>query len=191
MRGKVTPALQGSRGQLKTFLNLLLFQCVWVASVVGAARDEAWWSLAALGAFLVAHRFLAINFRADLLLAGIAVAAGLIFETALLQAGLLVYAASEPWPGLAPVWLLALWANFALTINGCLKWLHGRYWLAAALGAAGGPLSYFGGLQLGAATTDTALPLLLLPVALVYALVTPALLYAARRLTALAAQRPH
>jgi hypothetical protein len=71
--------------------------------------------------------------------------------------------------------------SFALTMNGCLNWLHGRYILAAVLGFLGGPLSYFGGIKLGAATADSLVPVLLV-VAFCYALITPLLLLLAGRL---------
>jgi len=57
--------------------------------------------------------------------------------------GLIHYGAAWPLPS-APAWLLALWAAFALTIVPLFGYLHTRPWLAAALGAVGGPLAYLG-----------------------------------------------
>jgi hypothetical protein len=81
---------------------------------------------------------------------------------------------------LAPLWLLVLWAAYALIINGCMSWLHERYILAATLGAIGAPLSYLGGIKLGAAdTTQTALALVV--ISLIFAAVTPLLLYLSKK----------
>jgi hypothetical protein len=66
-------------------------------------------------------------------------------------------------------------------MNGCVAWLHHRYVLAGLLGAIGGPLSYFGGLKLGAATTDQPMLLVLGVIAVIYALVTPLFFYLAAR----------
>jgi hypothetical protein len=38
-------------------------------------------------------------------------------------------------PGVAPVWIVAMWALFATTLNVSMSWLKGRPWLAAAFGA--------------------------------------------------------
>ena len=42
----------------------------------------------------------------------------------------------------APLWILCLWAAFALTLTRSLAWLMRRPWLAALLGALGAPLAY-------------------------------------------------
>ena len=67
-------------------------------------------------------------------------------------------------------------------MNGCLSWLQGRYILAGVLGFMGAPLSYIGGIQLGAAVAGTDLEIVLLVVACTYAVVTPCFLYMALRL---------
>jgi hypothetical protein len=69
-------------------------------------------------------------------------------------------------------------------MNSCLKWLQGRLLLASVLGAIGGPLTYFAGIKLGAATAGTSMPVLLVVIAVTYALITPLFLEAARRLPA-------
>ena len=45
-----------------------------------------------------------------------------------------------------------LWANLALIMNGALRWLQGRYLMAAAIGAVIGPLGYMLGVKLGTAS---------------------------------------
>ena len=50
----------------------------------------------------------------------------------------------------SPLWMVSLWINFATLLNVSLKWLHGRYALAAVLGALGGPAAYYSGARLGA-----------------------------------------
>jgi hypothetical protein len=48
-----------------------------------------------------------------------------------------------------PLWLLALWVAFAATLNHSLSYLQQRPFIAAVVGAIGGPMSYFAGTQLG------------------------------------------
>ena len=51
----------------------------------------------------------------------------------------------------SPPWMVALWLNFAATLNVSLAWLREeRYQLAAAFGAIGGPIAYYSGAKLGA-----------------------------------------
>ncbi len=171
-----------TQNSIKKLLNLIFFQGLWFVTVIGASNDNNGYALAGLVVFIAANHFLSDSPRADHLLVGIAVLTGLLVETALLQIGLLNYSLGESWPNIAPIWMLVLWANFALTMNGCLSWLQGRYLLASVLGALGAPLSYFGGIKLGAATAGTSMLAVLLVIAALYAVVTPLFLMLARRL---------
>ncbi|HSG66297.1 MAG TPA: DUF2878 domain-containing protein, partial [Gammaproteobacteria bacterium] len=59
------------------------------------------------------------------------------------------YAGEVSTPLIAPHWILAMWALFATTLTGCLRWLGRSLWLAAILGALGAPASYVAGARLG------------------------------------------
>ena len=82
--------------------------------------------------------------------------------------------------GLAPYWMVALWAIFATTLNVSLRWLRGRAVLAAALAAVGGPAAYYAGAQLGALKL-VAPGAALAAIGAGWAVIAPALLAAARR----------
>ena len=163
-------------------VNLILFQGVWFFTVIGAANGSLLPGLISLAIFFVVHSFLSATVSADFLLAACAVVIGLAVETVLVQTGLLIYPIETLSVVIVPLWILILWANFALIMNGCISWLHGRYFLAAVLGFMGGPLSYFGGINLGAASAGGSLVMLLLAVAMTYAMVTPLLLFLAQHL---------
>jgi hypothetical protein len=178
-----------SQNWLRNLINLVLFQSVWLVSVIGAASGEGWHAFVALTVFVFIHHFLSITSKADFQLAVAAVFLGIIAETFFTRSGIIVYSDSNFVAGLVPIWMLVLWANLALTINGCLQWLHGRYWLAALLGAAGGPISYYSGIKLGAATAGTSFVALLAFVAVVYAAVVPLLLLIAKRLVSYTQKR--
>jgi hypothetical protein len=179
-----TQTLVLSKTTIYNLINLAFFQAIWFATVIGAADDVLWYGLLGLLGFLTIHPFISLTAKTDFQLAGIAVLLGLITETVIVRTHILEYSYNMPFPRLAPAWILILWANMALTINGCLGWLHERYALAAILGAVGGAGSYFGGIKLGAATTDLPIFISLGLIALVYACVIPALLYIARLLNA-------
>ena len=75
---------------------------------------------------------------------------GLTWESLLVAAGLVVYPTAPGPNSMAPVWMIALWANVACTIHYSLGWIRSRPWLSALLGAVGGPLAFVAGEKLGA-----------------------------------------
>ena len=68
---------------------------------------------------------------------------GFGIDSIFLQNGLMHFATPVPWAGFAPVWMVALWTSFALSLNHSLSFLHQRPLLAAALGGIGSPLAYW------------------------------------------------
>ena len=73
--------------------------------------------------------------------------------------------------------ILAVSTLFATTLNGSMAWLAGRYRLAAVLGALCGPVSYLAGARLGAIALSPNTLVSLGGIAVVWALVMPALLW--------------
>lgn len=163
--------------------NFLLFQAGWFACVLGAARGFPWQG--ALVALLIAA-FIVLRSahpRAELALVAAAVAAGFAFDSALALSGWVDFAGAVPAPLLAPVWMVALWALFATTLNVSLRWLRDWPALGVLFGALGGPVAYYAGERLGA--LRFADPLAgLAAVAVGWALATPLLVALARRLEA-------
>jgi len=172
-------ATRGHRA-LGLLATLALFEGAWFACVLGAAHGWPWLGVAI--AALVVAGLLARSARpaVDGALIAAAVVVGLAWDTAMLQAGWIAYAAPGPLPMLAPAWILALWALLAITLREPLRWLHRRPALAALLGALGGPLSYAGAERLGACTLAQPRAALL-ALALGWAAITPLLLLLARR----------
>lgn len=123
-------------------VNAILFQLCWIAFVAGAGRGSAWLGFAVLGPFAIWQLATSAWPRADALLLGLGVLAGLVIDSGLQAGGLLRFAAPGPWTPLAPPWILGLWMAFALTLNHSLAFLRGRPALSFALGAVGGPLAY-------------------------------------------------
>lgn len=162
------------------FLNAALYQAGWVACTLGAANGLPWAGPAAAVAIIAWHLARAHRAAAELQLIAVAAVSGLVFETALLQAGWVAYPASSGAGVLAPAWMVALWALFATTFNVSLRILRERPVLAAILGAAGAPLAYYAGERLGAIDLVSPAPALA-AIALGWAIATPSLMRAARR----------
>lgn len=133
--------------------NVLGFQAVWWACVLGAGAGRAWAGPLAVAAFAVVHLRLTPTPARDLRLLAAAVLFGLLLDGLFGASGLLVYAAANGPAALAPAWILALWAGFALTLTHSMAWLATRPLAAAAFGCVGGPLAYAGAAAVAGAVT--------------------------------------
>jgi len=159
----------------------VLFQAAWFACVTFAAEGEPAAGVAVVAA--VVWALVASNGRpgADLPLVALAIAVGIVWDSALAHTGVVRYASPGPFPGWAPTWILAMWALFAPMLREPMRWLHGRPVVAALLGGVGGAASYAAAERLGACTfPDPVLAITVL--GLGWALIMPLLLAAAQRL---------
>lgn len=128
--------------------NFLGFQAGWWACALGAAGGRPLLGPAVMGLFLLGELLVRRRGAGALaLLCGAAVVLGAACDAALIRVGALAFHGS---PALPPLWMMALWAGFAATLDQSLGWLRGRPVLAALVGALSGPLAYRAGASLGA-----------------------------------------
>ena len=73
-----------------------------------------------------------------------------------------------------------MWGLFATLLNVTLRWMHGRWVLAAVLGAIGGPSAYYGGVKMGALEFGNE-TVAVAALGIGWAIITPMLLAAADR----------
>lgn len=161
----------------RTVANLLLTQAVWFACVLGGDAG----SVAAVLHLLAYRRWIGDDSDWPLLCTVAAIGYGV--DSALAALGFMHYA-PHTLTGLlpAPLWLAALWLSFATLFRHGLHWLQHRPWLAAALGAVAGPMTYYAGSELGAATAGTSITVFLVLHALLWAIMTPLFACLARRI---------
>ena len=160
---------------MKTLLtNVVLFQVGWFACVLsGAASFPMAGVLIALG-IMAFHLWKAGVPQAELKLLLIAMGIGAVWDSFLVMQGLLEYTSGTLTTNTAPVWIVAMWGLFASTMNVSMRWLKGRYLVAAILGGVAGPLAYYGGSKLGGLTFLN-LDLGLIYLAIGWAVFTPVL----------------
>lgn len=163
--------------------NVLGFQAVWWACVLGAGAGLGWAGPLAAAAFVAVHLHWTPTPARDLRLLAAAVVLGLVVDGLLGASGLLAYAAATG--PLAPAWILALWAGFALTLTHSMAFFARRTLAAAAFGLLGGPLAYAGAAAVAGAVTFPAgsVPALA-AVAVGWAIVLPSLYALDRRMAA-------
>lgn len=124
--------------------NAVGYQAVWFAAVIGAGRG-LWWPAVAASALFVAAQVARSDRRgAEGVLIVAALLVGVVLDGTLAFTGLARFAADHvalP-PGGAPVWILSIWAAFAVTLRHSMGFLMTRPLAALLLGAIGGPLAY-------------------------------------------------
>ena len=139
-----------TQSKKNTIVNFLLFKVGWLTCVVlGATNYHLWGSAAVAVVVLVAvksspHPNCTLKF---IVAASII---GFIWESTLSSFGVLEYYYGQVHVGLAPHWIVAMWALFATTLDSSLVWLNRNLLLASAFGAIGGPLAFYAGQRLGA-----------------------------------------
>ncbi len=163
-------------------LNLILFQLCWIAAVGGAGLGYWWAGPVAAVVFAAVVLKTSRWPRADMELAGLAAVVGFVVDSAYVNFGLLQFAAPVPTPHLAPIWIVAMWVSFALTLNHSLSFLKGRPLMAFVFGLIGGPFAYYVAAQKFGAAQLTAAPMTVyLTLAVAWGLVTPILMGLATR----------
>ena len=141
----------GGPSRARQLVNFAVFEAAWFACVLGAAHGRPLWGTAAVLAALAWHVTISARPAAELTLAGLLAGIGLVAESLVVAQGHVAYPDGQPLAWLAPYWMVALWAEFAMAPNVTLRWLKRRPALALVLGAVVGPLSFLGGVRLGGA----------------------------------------
>lgn len=127
---------------------LIGFELCWFALVV-------WQNLAMLPVLLYwLYGFWRLN-RHERVAVLLIVLVGVALDNALIAAGVLSFTASQ----MLPLWFVLLWGVFALAAVEFMAKLLTKPWLAALLGASGGPLSYWGGAALSGGVLQFPSPL--------------------------------
>jgi hypothetical protein len=158
-------------------INLTLYQVGWFSCVLGAA-----WGYQLSGALfamlmMVIHLALASSRKTEAFFMLCVCLLGIGIDTVQQALGVLAFKSEPDWPLWLPLWIFIIWAQFASLFHYALYWLNGRYLLASSFGLIGGPLAYWGGVNLGAAGFGEKPLLSILSLALVWALATPALFW--------------
>lgn len=132
-------------------LNFVLFQTAWFAGVLGAAHDMPLLGTLVVAAVIAWHVGVSARPAAEAQLVAAALVVGAAFETFCVQLGQVAFTSGQPVPRLAPYWMVAMWGLLAIALNVTMRWMKRRWLLASVLGAIAGPVSYVGGVRLGAA----------------------------------------
>jgi hypothetical protein len=161
--------------------NFLLFQAGWFACVLGgASRDYTWVGVVIVTLIVAVHLARAENVRNETILIMITAFLGAAWDSTLMVTGLFSFTSGVVFPVIVPLWMIAMWALFATTLNVSMKWMKGRYLLAILFGAIGGPVAYYAGHRLGAVEFSNTW-ITLFTVAVGWSVIMPALMMLTNR----------
>jgi hypothetical protein len=171
-----------------TLSNFIIFQLAWLSSVIGGARDMPWLGpVVVLGALAIHLGFARRRFE-EILLVILCAILGASFDSALVASGWVSYKSGLISENLAPYWIVTMWMLFATTLNVSMRWMRGKPALAAAFGAAGGPVAYLSGQALGAIVLENQ-PAALAALAVGWAAMMPILMWLSEHFDGMSGQR--
>lgn len=132
-------------------LYFVVGQAAWFACVISAAHAVPWIGAAFVFLLVAVHLKRVAHPGKELALLGCVLPISAIWESTMVQSGLIEYPSGMVFKGFAPYWILAVWVLFIAQFNTTYRWLKPHKAVAALLGAIAGPLSFRAGAALGAA----------------------------------------
>lgn len=169
-------------------INFVFFQWGWWLCLFSAVLQSSLLLSLTLIVFLGMHFWLiAQNKKAELILILTCGLVGLIVDSALIVVGVF----SFPRDGaiqLAPPWLIGMWLLFGSTLIHSMRWALKKKWLAALGGAVFAPLSYRVGENFEILHFHLSSTASMLTLGLLWAILTPLILWLAEKLTSVPAQ---
>lgn len=168
--------------------NIVSVNLGWFACVLPAAWGQPWIGLPVVAVLVAIHLALSDARRREI---GVLIVVGLfgyVADSIGVLLGIFDFPAASQLGGPSPLWMVALWFNFAVCLNVALYWLADRYLLAALFGLFGGPAAYVGGMQFGGMLAPAGLVPLIIFVAIKWALAMPLLLATSARIGTITGQ---
>lgn len=127
---------------LRFWANVVGNQLVWLCAVVGAGHGLRWPGVLAAAVYIGSQLRVSAQPRVEARLLLVAVGCGLLVDGVVGGSGRVLYAAGNATPWLAPLWILALWAAFAMTLTVSFAVLQRHLGLAVLTGLLLAPLAY-------------------------------------------------
>ncbi|MEM7358959.1 MAG: DUF2878 domain-containing protein [Pseudomonadota bacterium] len=131
-------------------INAVLFQILWFAAVLGGAQKVLWPAILATAVMFGWQLAGKRRHPNDIKVICAAIVLGLAVDSTWIGLGLMEFNDPRPFTWLSPVWMVFMWAGFALTLNHSMVWLTAHPVLPGLMGLIGGPMAYLAGERLGA-----------------------------------------
>lgn len=146
-------------------INAVLFNAMWFGCIYWG---NVFVPFVLLWAFF--HLKHSIHSRAETHFVIIVTLLGTFIDTSFIHIGVFVF---ESHSFVIPLWLVAIWVSFSLTLNSSLSFLKHSIKLQYVIGAIAPPFSYFAGSKLGAVTFGYSLPISLVAISITWLCLLP------------------
>ena len=158
---------------MKLLINIILFKICWITCVYCAGQGKPFIGPAVV-TLSVLFQFLYFKFNTSWLLFLLFVGTlGSLYDSLACSWNIISFPND---PVFYPLWMSALWVNFASLLHFTLSWMQKKYFISIVFGFFGGPISYFTGKKLGAITLLEPTFLSLIVIACMWAIIMPILL---------------
>jgi len=164
---------------LVIIINLFAYDICWTLTMFGAGRSWWWVAIVVTGLSVAGQLAISPVWRREAAVVLLGALVGVVTDAIGVRLGMFSYRAGAG----VQFWIVffALWANFGTVLRPSLSWMWNKPFLAALLGATGGPLAYWIGAKIGAIDLGTSVPTSLTWFSVQYAILTPAWMLAAQR----------
>ncbi|MBX2848109.1 MAG: DUF2878 domain-containing protein [Acidiferrobacterales bacterium] len=162
-------------------VNAGLFQALWLSAVYGSAKGWLWPCIVLVIILAMWQLQPVRRAKSDKKLVLIAIIMGLVIDSIWINLGIMEFTNKTPIGWISPIWILALWIGFALTINHSLSFLKIHPLLPILLGLISAPLSYYAGKRLGAVEYNYDALLVSAYIGLAWAIALPLLVRASKK----------
>lgn len=171
--------------KLRLVYHLVGFHIAYFTILVAVPSGSLFWAhLVSLGFVLSHFVFFSDSRLMEFWILLVFIAVGLGLESVLISSQVYQPVAYEYLVfGIVPIWLLDLWAIFAVLALLALKWMHSRPILTAAVCAIGSPMSFLTAQKIGAADISNNFWNGLFIIGLSWAVIVPALMYFVKKAT--------
>lgn len=159
---------------MNPLLNIVIYQLIWFVAVIGG-ESLTWLAMV----LIILHFYLTPIPKTDMILVLLVLFIGALIDGTLRLSGFFIFA-EDRFP--IPWWLGCIWMGLATVFNHSLEWLKNRLWLAALLGAIGGPAAYIAGGRFGAAEFSLPLPWSIVVLAIIWGFLVPGLVWLSRKI---------
>tara|TARA_Y100001970_G_scaffold291339_1_gene428119 strand:- start:92 stop:559 length:468 start_codon:yes stop_codon:yes gene_type:complete len=151
--------------------------------MLGAANNLSYFGPLVMVLLLIAHYYYFVSNKKEIYFILIIGTIGTLVDTLMFLSGSFIYAgAYSSELVIAPLWITAMWAGFAATVNHSMVFFKDKWILMVAAGAVFGPAAYFTGESLGAIEFHLSSLVSVLVIGFVWAISMPGIFFINRYL---------
>ena len=165
----------------RLLINFIAFEIGWFTCVIAGGSEWPWLGTGVALTVVALHLVLTPQPRLEWPLLVWAALLGVFLDSLPIVLGVVEYSTGTVIDDFAPHWIIAMWVQFATLLNVSLRWLRGRYVIAALAGAVLAPPAYYLGAGFGGMSFTEPVWQGLLALAVVWAIAMPLLLWLAQR----------